>query len=649
MSEPPDPLADIRADFFLECEECLEKLSDVLSEFEGAIDAGHPIAPDLVNVAFRAVHTIKGGAGAFALEPLVRFTHEFESALETLRAGRIGLSSDLVCVFRESADYLSGLVSSLSKGQAPSKGADTLLSKLIGHGSMGATSQQDPTDVAPPWDITFYPRPELFLSGNEPLFLLNALRGLGATHVQCHIGDLPQIDQLDPDAGYLGWTLTLPAACKIEEITEVFEFVEDACHITITSQRPAISETVEAPPPQISEQNATVRVDFTRIDRLMNLVSELSISQSILVQSLSEAGLDRHSLLANRLDTQNALTRDIQDNVMAIRAQPVKGLFGRMGRLLRETAASVGKSARLEVHGELTEVDRTVIEGLSDPLMHMIRNAVDHGLESPDERCTADKPEEGKVTLSAAHHAGRLIIDLGDDGRGLDRVRIRDIALKKGLITGQDALSDDEIDKLLFRPGFSTAKSVTDLSGRGVGMDVVKTEISRLGGRISIQSEPGRGTRFIMSLPLSLAIMDGLVVSCAGHMMVVPLVSILETAALAQLERSSLAEGQDLVRMRNQLVPLVDVGASLGFRTAGPLPPGAIVILVVTEDDSRSALVVDAIHDQRQVVVKPIRAGFGDIPGVSAATILGDGRIAIIVDAGGLLPVRPAAAYDKAG
>jgi two-component system chemotaxis sensor kinase CheA len=303
-----------------------------------------------------------------------------------------------------------------------------------------------------------------------------------------------------------------------------------------------------------------------------------------------------------------------------------------MSRIVREASAAIGKHVDFVTEGENTEVDKTVIERLADPLTHMIRNAVDHGLESSDERIAAGKPKEGRVTLSAAHKSGRVVIEVSDDGGGINRPKVQQIAEEKGLIPPDQELSDAEIDGLLFLPGFSTAKEVSDLSGRGVGMDVVRSAIQSLGGRISIVSEPGEGTTFSISLPLTLAVLDGMVVKVAEETLVVPLGVIVETVSLQEGDVRTVSPGNHVIHIRDAFVPVVDLGSELGYRNAYEDFDGCVVLLIAGEDGSRTAVVVDSIEEQRQVVIKGLQEGYGRIPGIAAATILGDGQIALILD-----------------
>jgi two-component system chemotaxis sensor kinase CheA len=381
-----------------------------------------------------------------------------------------------------------------------------------------------------------------------------------------------------------------------------------------------------------AQASPTIRVDLERVDRLIDLVGELVINQAMLAERVNEAGIARMSQVAIGLDELEQLTREIQDSVMAIRAQPVKSVFQRMPRLVREVAAQVGKSVRLVTEGEATEVDKTVIERLSDPLTHMIRNAIDHGLESTEARRAAGKPDEGLVKLSALHRSGRIVIEISDDGAGINRTRVRAIAIEKGLIPADAKLSDEETDNLIFLPGFSTAAVISDISGRGVGMDVVRRSIQALGGRISIASRPGQGSTFTMSLPLTLAVLDGMVVTVAGHTLVIPLTAIIEILLPKAATVHSFGGKSRVIGVRNGFIPLVDIGQVLNYRSECQDPKTGVALLVETEGGGRSALLVDAIQGQRQVVIKSLETNYGLVPGIAAATILGDGRVALILD-----------------
>lgn len=381
-----------------------------------------------------------------------------------------------------------------------------------------------------------------------------------------------------------------------------------------------------------SAQQTTIRVDLDRVDRLIDLVGELVINQSMLAQRVTEAGIARLSEVAVGLDDLEHLTREIQDSVMAIRAQPVRPIFQRMSRVVREVADMTGKSVRLVTEGENCEVDKTVIERLADPLTHMIRNAIDHGLEKPEDRLAVGKSEQGVVRMTAAHRSGRVIIEVSDDGAGINRARVREIAVGKGLIDPNAQLSEGEIDDLIFAPGFSTASTISDVSGRGVGMDVVKRSIQALGGRISISSRPGHGTTFTLSLPLTLAVLDGMVVTVANQTLVVPLTAIVETLQPKQQDVHGLGETSRVVAIRGSFIPLIDIGLQLGYRDEEADPFNSVAIMVESENRTQSALLVDGIIGQQQVVIKSLETNYGHVFGVAAATILGDGRVAVILD-----------------
>lgn len=613
------PLNDIRAGFLAECEELMERLVDALADptlFAAGGEALHR--------AFRAVHTIKGGAAALGHEALATDAHRFEERLDRLRAGSAA-DADLGQLL-DAADRLSAHIAELPRPGNPADGV------------------AEPGD----WTLTFRPADALYASGNEPLHLLSALRALGGA-VTCDPARLPPLDSLDPEGACLAWSVRLPATLPEADIRDLFEFVEDLCDLSLDRIQPQTAPPPGPPAPPTGAEAATIRVDPARVDRLLDLAGEMAIAQTALSTALRAAGLGHHAHPASALETFAALTHELQDAVMAIRTQPIKPLFQRMARTLREAAGRAGKSARLICEGEATEVDRAIIEQLAEPLTHMVRNAADHGLESPADRARAGKPRMGEVRLSAANRSGRFIVELADDGAGIDRRKVRETAVRRGLIAPDRTLSDAETDALLFEPGFSTAAEVTALSGRGVGMDAVRTAIAGLGGRITIASTPGEGTRFALSLPLTLAVLDGMLVSAAGQTFVLPLASILETTLVDTPDRRAGPGAASSVRLQDRHVPLVGMADIL---VPGTRPdPGqgtAIAVLIADEDDHRLALRVDDILEQTQVVVKDLRRNCGPVPGISAATILGDGRVALIADPGALLKMAAQAAMPPA-
>ena len=528
------------------------------------------------------------------------------------------------------------------------------------------------------WVIRLRPRRAMFAKANDVSLLMRELERLGP--ITCTVNDdfLPSLDALDAEESYLAWTITLDADVPRDTVAEVFEFVEGDCDLTIDApgvaaapaaapidiasliaQGQDMAPVAPAPaPPAKSDQRevgvkgegvvkneagaslATIRVEPARIDRLIDLVGELVINQAMLSQRVFESGIPQSSNLALGLDELEQLTREIQDSVMAIRAQPVRSVFQRMPRLVREVASMTNKQVRLVTDGEGTEVDKTVIERLSEPITHMLRNAIDHGLEAPDERVAVGKPREGVIRLAALHRSGRIVIEVSDDGRGINREKVLQIAMKKGLVSSDAQLSDDEIDNLIFLPGFSTAATVSDISGRGVGMDVVRRSVQALGGRISISSKPGFGSTFTLSLPLTLAVLDGMVVDVAGQTLVVPINSIVESLQPAQGDVHRLGPKGVVLSVRNTYVPVIDVGEIMGYRTEAGDPAKSVLLLIEGEGGSRAALVVDAIQGQRQVVIKSLEANYKQVEGIAAATILGDGRVALILDVDAALTLR---------
>jgi two-component system chemotaxis sensor kinase CheA len=743
-----DELEAIKVTFFQECEELLADLEGgLLAMQEGVGDI------ETVNAVFRAVHSIKGGAGAFGLEPLVRFAHVFETLLDAVRSGEVPNTVDLAAVMLRASDVLADHVSA-ARGMGdvdmaasaamaaelkawtdpsaapapvaaapeaveaapapvaapPAADADAMEDDDLGFDFQPMTISIDeqaadaeliPSNV---WTVSIRPKSDLYRKANETALLLRELSRLGPIVATMDDSALPTLEFLDAEAAYCTWSVRVETDDGEEAIREVFEFVDGDCDLEIVrgeapveaalanllgaietpaapepepvveaaapaavveavapppepvaAPAPVAAAPVAAPPPAVAPAAApakaaqpdvpgpgqsVIRVDPERIDRLIDLVGELVINQAMLAQRVGEYGIAPSSNLAMGLDELEQLTREIQDSVMAIRAQPVKSVFQRMPRLVREVANMTGKQARLVMDGENTEVDKTVIERLSDPITHMLRNAIDHGLESPEERRAAGKNPEGVVRLAALHRSGRIVIEVQDDGKGINRERVLSIAVKKGLIAPDLQLTDEEIDNLIFLPGFSTADKISDVSGRGVGMDVVKRSVQALGGRISISSRPGLGSTFTLSLPLTLAVLDGMVVDVAGETLVVPLAAIVESLRPKPEEIRPLGPVGSVLAVRDSFVPLIDVGLTLGYRDTSPSPTEGVVLLVEGEDGSRAALVADAIHGQRQVVIKSLEQNYQQVEGVAAATILGDGRVALILDVDAVINLR---------
>lgn len=709
----------IQDTFFEECEELLEATDEGLSAIEGG---DHD--PEVVNAVFRAVHSIKGGAGAFGLNELVAFAHRFETVFDEVRANRMELGEPLIQLLLRSCDHLYNLVATARDGGETDQAHHAVLIEALDKyipeeeedltfEPMGLASAFEPAALDLPsasaeetYQIHFQPLKEMYSTGNEPIFLFQALREMGTLGVTLNDLELPGFDSIDPEESYLAWDLTLTTSEARSTVEAVFEFVEGLCELSIDGdgdaeadaqalaaleaafgaapadappvaeptvmvketpaapfEQPAPAPAPEAKPDVSGEKasapkaetakseqrgpNPTLRVDLERVDRLINAVGELIINHSMLAQQIANLDVADVRDVETELEGFKNLARDIQEGVMSIRAQPVKPLFQRMARIVREASSATNKTCKLVTEGENTEVDKTVIERLADPLTHILRNAVDHGVEKPEDREAAGKDKIGEIRLTASHRSGSVCIEVKDDGAGVNRPRVKQIAIDKGLIPENAELTDTEIDNLLFLPGFSTAKEVSNLSGRGVGMDVVKNAVAGLGGRINITSTPGKGSTFTIILPLTLAVMDGMVVSVADQTMVVPITSIVETMRGSDDMINNLGADGTLLSIRGNFVPICDVANALGLRKPDNDQPPGVYLLVETETGQRSALAVDDIHDQRQVVIKSLDGVCGQIAGVAAATILGDGKIAMILDPESILAASPsAAAFD---
>jgi two-component system chemotaxis sensor kinase CheA len=669
-------MAELRETFFQECEDLLEAMAEGLRAIEEQASD-----PDTVNSVFRAVHSIKGGAGAFGLDHLVQFAHGFETTLDGLRSNRFEADPALRRILMHAGDHLSDLVAAAREGRPGDEATSARLIDELETASGGPVEEEEvefapmalsfdldlpvSAPLAERFSIRFCPHRALYSNGNDPTLLFRELAAIGRVDVTLDTAALPAIgEDFDWQESYLAWSLEVATDLGIDAVRAVFEFVEGLCDLEVNhveevqapveatpgedpgSEAPPPAAVAATPPPKAaagraddaakagsSKARPTIRVDLDRVDRLINVVGELVINQAMLAQAIESAGLGNvGSDVGMGLDELKQLSREIQEGVMAIRAQPVKPLFDRMHRIVRESAEASGKSARLICEGEATEVDKTVVEKLADPLTHMIRNAVDHGLEKPGDRAGLGKSDEGTIVLSAQHRSGRVIINLSDDGAGINRPRVRQIAIEKGLVDEDQELTPAEIDNLLFLPGFSTAKELSKLSGRGVGLDVVKSAIAELGGRVNIQSVPGQGTTFTISLPLTLAVLDGMIVRVDGQQLVIPITAIIETLRPAPGQIQSIGPTDRVIAVRGAYVPIVDVGTALGFRPALSQLDDAVIVLVEGDHEARVALAVDTIQDQRQVVIKSLEGNYGHVPGIAAATVLGDGRIALILD-----------------
>ncbi|KRG81443.1 chemotaxis protein, partial [Stenotrophomonas daejeonensis] len=525
---------------------------------------------------------------------------------------------------------------------------------LSGTAAAPVVAKQEETAEPEGWQIGFVPAPSLFMSGNDPLRIIRELETLGPLQVDARMERLPGFEQMDPLEAYIAWDLGLTGRIPRSKIEDTFAWVVDDCELDIqpilappslaTSAPAPVQEAVAEAAPRPSaagnapanaahEAESSIRVSVDKVDALINLVGELVITQAMLKQV--SGGLDpshAERLLAG-LDLLERNTRDLQEAVIGVRMLPVDAVFRRFPRLVRDLSSRLGKQVRLRTIGEGTELDKGLIEKIADPLVHLVRNSIDHGLEMPDVRKQAGKDETGTITLAASHQGGHIVIEVSDDGRGLNRDKILAKAHERGLAI-PDNPSDAQVWDLIFQPGFSTADAVTDLSGRGVGMDVVRRNIQALGGEVQLESHTGAGTRVLIRLPLTLAILDGMTVSVAGETLILPLAYVLEALQpKAEDIRTMAGEGR-VLRVRGEYLPILSLGNYYGYRTDSHADP---LVVVVEGDGQKIALEVDELLGQQQVVVKNIENNYRRIGGVSGATILGDGRVALIVDVGGLV------------
>ncbi len=713
---------EIQQIFLLECDEGLDLAERALL----ACKNGNQDA-EAINSIFRAVHSIKGGAGAFGFTPLQSFTHKFETVLQQVRDGDKPLTPALLTTLIRAFDVLTDHVSAI-KGQAEAPADGGISAELEAIAESDGAEEAKPASLDPvisevpspavaddvandDLEIDFddlladlnapepatgghviHLRPTLRAldNGSDPLLLIRELCGLGATVRTVDLAALPDLDSFEPDGAYICWEIDVPASVPRTMIEEIFDFVGEACGLSIhvhgeeprfadfpakavtptapevlasanassenaepssPAPAPEINENPLAPPisdpvaPALTETRAagatanagptpTIRVDLDRLDRLVDTVGELVITQSMLAQRLSGAGVAAE----DELSQLEYLTRELQDCAMALRAQPIRSVFSRVPRIVRELEAETGKRVTLTVEGEATELDKTVIERIGEPLTHLIRNAIDHGLEKIEDRIAAGKAAEGNVRLAAEQRGGHILISVSDDGRGIDRARVFQKAVDRKIVSAEARLTDDEIDNLIFAPGFSTAEQVSNISGRGVGLDVVKQAIQGLGGRVSISSEPGKGTAFSLSLPLTLAIADGMIVSCGGETLILPLNNVVESLQAKPEELKRLSPTQHVVNVRGNFLPVIPLITSLGMGKTEAVSEQSVLIVVETESFGQIAIQVDAIQDQRQVVIKSLETNFRPITGIGGATILGDGRIALIIDVEALAP-----------
>jgi two-component system chemotaxis sensor kinase CheA len=678
MSDAPNPADTFRQ----EAQDLLEQLEQSLLDLED-----NPGDQALIDQVFRALHTIKGSGAMFGFDALAAFTHHLETAFDKVRSGKVQLNAALVGVTLAAKDHIRALIERPDEADE-AIGTDLLtqLSGLMaGETDAPLLSQQNPVpvpNVVVEGPATYHLRFRLpsnaMAMGTNPLYLLDELRTLGDCTVTALTDDIPCLEALDPSVCYVTWDVVLSTSRAVSAIDEVFLFVRDDMELTIeklpsepkrlgeilcdrgdvapaiiadaaASQeklgsilvktgavsesrlRSALAEQNHlSDQPVAAKQTDSIRVPAERLDGLLDQVGELVIAQARLKQIAQTSFDPQIKAVAEEIER---LTSGLRDTSMGIRMVPIGSLFGRFRRLVHDLAQTCGKPVRLTTSGGETELDKTVIERLADPLVHLIRNCVDHGLENVDGRQAAGKAPEGEVHLSAQHSGAQVLITIRDDGRGLDRIRIRSRAEEQGLLTTSAKLTDNELFQCIFLPGFSTAAQVTSLSGRGVGMDVVKRTIDSLRGSIDISSEPGQGTQVVLRLPLTLAIIDGLLVRVGRGHYVVPLSAVEECVELSAIE-SARSTGRNFLSIRGSLVPFLRLRELFGVSV--PTEPYQKVI-IVSSGDLRVGLVVDQVIGEHQTVIKSLSKLHADVQSFSGATILGDGSVALILDVAHLI------------
>lgn len=674
-----EDLKEIYDIFFEESAEGLEVMETGLLSLDfGAADL------DIINDIFRAAHSIKGGAGTFGFMNVSAFTHGVETIMDQMRDGKRDVTEQNVQLLLESVDCIGTMLECIKNDEPDNaeqrKPLETRINDLLAeteddthhptHAEEADTPESNAVEPKPTperlWEITFTPNTEILRTGNDPVLMFRDLQALGELTVKANLTQVPDFDDLDPEEFFISWQLTLKSDCNESQINEVFTWVVDQCELDITNNAatpdtpspketsceeppvtassPGTQSKAAAPPPgdankdkgvaTKSRESASIRVAIDKVDSLLNLVGELVITQSMLRRFGDSYDPESLKELRDGLSQLERHTRELQESAMQIRMLPINSSFNRFPRLVRDLSTKLGKKIDLVVSGEHTEVDKTVLEKLNDPLVHLVRNSLDHGIEMPSVRVENGKPETGTLHLSAAHEGGNVIISVVDDGAGLNREKILSKAIEKGIVLASEELSDDRIDNLIFAPGFSTADEVSDVSGRGVGMDVVRRNILDLGGRIRVQSNPGNGTSLRISLPLTLAILDGQLVRIGNEVYVISVLSIIESVQLTKEQIKTVTGSGDVFKMRDQYIPVVNALDAFGIIEDKETSKADILVIVESEN-IKFGILVNELLEQQQIVIKSIENNYKKVPGLTGATILGDGRVALILDVAG--------------
>ena len=634
--------------FRLEAQDVLEQLEQALLDLGDRLDD-----MALVDAAFRALHTIKGSGAMFGFTEVAQFVHEFETAFDRVRKGDAAPSDELVRVALDAKDHIALLI---AEPNTHAEAGEPILNRLrasVGpdapvvdqrHAADTAISAGDRNDDDAPegWHIRFRLPEDALSLGANPLLLLDELRKLGDCKVLASTQALPPLEQLDPEICYLSWEVTLESGCPRDAIEDVFLFVREGAQLDINAM-PATGANLQSAgrtePLQTAEpvarkpdkqsaparENSSLRVAAERLDELLDRVGELVIAQARLSQIAEESSNPNLMAVTEEIER---LSAGLRDTTMGIRMVPIGSLFSRFRRLVHDLSSELGKDVEFVTSGEQTELDKTVIEHLADPLVHVIRNAIDHGLENPDARSAAGKPRQGTVRLSAAHEGAEVAITVSDDGAGLDTDRIRQKAVDSGLIPPDATLPEAEVNRLIFHPGFSTAQEVSAISGRGVGMDVVSRTMDSLRGRIDVASQRGEGSTITLRLPLTLAIIDGMLVRVGANRYAIPLSAVEECVELP----AKAAEGsrrRNFLSIRDKLVPFLRLRELFGTQEPEDLHQK---VVIVSTGEQRVGLVVDQILGNTQTVIKSLSRLHADVEAFAGATIMGDGTVALILD-----------------
>ena len=638
----------------------LEEARDLLKEAEDnllRLEQGSDDA-EVINALFRAVHTLKGSAGIFSLEPLVSLAHQLENQLMGVRDGQRQLTPSLVSLMLQCMDELNGMVESIDPQHgtlAPHTARQSELLLALGgavaeSGDVLAQSADEAGEIND-WFLSIRFDSELLRNGFEPSSFLRYLDRLGRIEsLQTLTWAVPDLHALDPEACYLGYELTLRSTASREELLDVFALAEDFCTLRLqmreepveprpavpgvetqtlapilqpVPQTPAVNVSSAANEPRNgSNRSAMVKGAAHKLGELINLVGELVISTAgAHMQSLRSGS----TACIESVQAVQQHVEQIRERALKLRMVEIGETFNRFHRVVRDVSQGLNKQIQLSLSGSETELDKTLTDRIADPLVHLVRNAIDHGIESPEERRAAGKPAQGNLRLNACHDSGMIVLEVSDDGRGLNTERIREKAIARGMLDPDAQISEQDIHLLIFEPGFSTAEAVSNLSGRGVGMDVVRSAIDELRGIIEIESVPGQGCTFRIRLPLTLAIIDGFLVSVGGDHFVIPLDMVTECME----ERADALDASGHLNLRGKPLPSVDLGRHFGLRGD---PRARRNIVVVSQGRQQAGLIVEHLLGELQTVIKPLGQMFQHLSGISGSTILGSGQVALILD-----------------